>query len=143
MSMRISRHDSRVIALSALFSYQITAQDPDRVFEETTGFYCPQGVLSSYLDYARNLFLAAVRNRDALDKLIESRAEGWTISRMPVVDRCILELALAEIKYSGDAPFEVVLDEAVNLAKEYGTADSPAFINGLLVGILKQDALQG
>lgn len=194
MSTRISRHDSRIIALSALFSYHLTGKAPDQVFEETLAFYprfsrpevsssnhppaqplelragtagtVPRetetykgehaekrssrteevqsgarregGSLCSYISYARNLFFAAVENLKTLDELIESRAEGWTVSRMPVVDRCILELALAELLYAGDAPTEVVLDEAVNLAKEFGTADSPAFINGLLAGVVRE-----
>lgn len=163
MSTKISRHDSRVIALSALFSYHLTGEAPDQVFEDALSFYprlCrihqggPGGApvvrneaaggyprecksLSSYVAYAKNLFFAAVKNLKTLDELIESRAEGWTVNRMPVVDRCILELALAEIKY-GDAPTEVVLDEAVNLAKEYGSADTPVFVNGLLMGILRE-----
>ncbi|MBE3520062.1 MAG: transcription antitermination factor NusB [Firmicutes bacterium] len=164
MSARISRHDSRILALSALFSYHLTGKDPDQVFEDALAFYprfsrirrgepggastarneaadgCPREgkSLSSYVAYAKNLFLAAVENLKTLDELIESRAEGWTVNRMPVVDRCILELALAEVMYAGDAPTEVVLDEAVNLAKEYGTADTPAFVNGLLMGILRE-----
>ncbi len=151
MSTRISRHDSRIIALSALFSYHLTGKAPDQVFEETLAFYprFSRPEVSSLnhpsiqplelrVSYARNLFFAAVEKLKTLDELIESRAQGWTVSRMPVVDRCILELALAEIIYAGDAPTEVVLDEAVNLAKEFGTADSPAFVNGLLVGVLRE-----
>lgn len=162
---RISRHDSRVVALSALFSYHVAGGVPG-AFDQLVSFYpeffesepgsqgarggatslpnaaaapAPGGdwAPSSYVKYARNLFLAAVSHLRELDELIESRSEDWVVARMPVVDRCILELALAEIRYAGDAPLEVVLDEAVNLAREYGTADSPAFVNGLLMGILR------
>ncbi|MFE5030142.1 transcription antitermination factor NusB [Streptomyces sp. NPDC056656] len=67
-----------------------------------------------------------------IDELISQYAVGWTLDRMPVVDRNILRLGAYELVWVDDTPDAVVLDEAVQLAKEFSTDDSPAFVNGLL-----------
>jgi N utilization substance protein B len=67
-----------------------------------------------------------------LDELINSAAEGWKTARMPKVDLAILRLAVYEMKFDEDVPVGVAINEAVELAKRYGTDSSPAFINGVL-----------
>ncbi|QDQ10443.1 transcription antitermination factor NusB [Streptomyces spectabilis] len=67
-----------------------------------------------------------------IDELISQYAVGWTLDRMPVVDRNILRLGAYELIWVDGTPDAVVLDEAVQLAKEFSTDDSPAFVNGLL-----------
>ncbi|WP_432073947.1 transcription antitermination factor NusB [Streptomyces wuyuanensis] len=67
-----------------------------------------------------------------IDELIATHAVGWTLDRMPVVDRNILRLGTYELVWGDDAPDAVVIDEAVQLAKEFSTDDSPSFVNGLL-----------
>lgn len=77
-------------------------------------------------------------HREEIDRLIEERAEGWPLERLHSVDRNILRLAIYELLYREDIPAEVVINEAVELAKKYGTERSPAFINGILDRILKE-----
>lgn len=67
-----------------------------------------------------------------IDELISTYAEGWALDRMPVVDRNILRLGTYELVWVDGTPDAVVIDEAVQLAKEFSTDDSPAFVNGLL-----------
>jgi N utilization substance protein B len=67
-----------------------------------------------------------------IDELIAQYAVDWTLDRMPVVDRNILRLGAFELIWMDETPDAVVLDEAVQLAKEFSTDDSPAFVNGLL-----------
>uniref|UniRef100_A0AAU2VDL5 Transcription antitermination protein NusB n=1 Tax=Streptomyces sp. NBC_00003 TaxID=2903608 RepID=A0AAU2VDL5_9ACTN len=67
-----------------------------------------------------------------IDDLISTYAVGWTLDRMPVVDRNILRLGAYELVWEDETPDAVVIDEAVQLAKEFSTDDSPAFVNGLL-----------
>src|SRR5690349_16377074 len=67
-----------------------------------------------------------------IDELIATYAVGWTLDRMPVVDRNILRLGAYELVWEDETPDAVVIDEAVQLAKEFSTDDSPAFVNGLL-----------
>jgi len=67
-----------------------------------------------------------------IDPLIEENSENWTLKRMAVVDRNILRLAVFELLYCPDIPFKATLNEAVELAKKFGSEDSSAFINGIL-----------
>jgi transcription antitermination protein NusB len=74
-------------------------------------------------------------HRDRLDQLIISHAKGWTLERMPTLDRCVLRIAVYELLERTDVPTAVVIDEAVELAKNYSTDDSGRFVNGMLSAI--------
>jgi transcription antitermination protein NusB len=87
--------------------------------------------------YTLALVRGVDRNRIELDGLIETKAKDWTIARMPVVDRNLLRLGAYEILHEDDVPIAVAIDEAVELAKELSTDDSPRFVNGLLARIAK------
>ncbi|MFB7994794.1 transcription antitermination factor NusB [Streptomyces sp. NPDC056002] len=83
-------------------------------------------------EYTMELVEGYARQTARIDELISQYAVGWTLDRMPVVDRNILRLGAYELVWVDDTPDAVVLDEAVQLAKEFSTDDSPAFVNGLL-----------
>lgn len=70
-----------------------------------------------------------------IDRLVSEHSSGWAIDRMPVVDRCILRIGTYELLVGLDVPVAVVIDEAVELAKEYSTEDSGRFVNGVLAAI--------
>ncbi|MCP3676267.1 MAG: transcription antitermination factor NusB [Deltaproteobacteria bacterium] len=72
-----------------------------------------------------------------IDAMIERFAEHWSIGRMAVVDRNILRLAIFELRYYENTPYRVVIDEAVELAKKFGSEESGAFINGILDSVGK------
>jgi N utilization substance protein B len=93
--------------------------------------------------HARVLVEGAAAHRDEIDALIRSQADNWRLERMPAVDRNILRLAVYELLHQPDVPKLVVLDEAIELAKKYGSEQSGRFINGLLDGLLKQRAGEG
>jgi len=84
------------------------------------------------------LFLAAVNNVSEIDNAISRASQGWQISRMPKIDLSILRLALAEANYLKETPLEVVIDEALELSKEFSTHASPRFVNGVLMGIFRE-----
>jgi N utilization substance protein B len=103
----------------------------------------PTQVLTSYLeriakprpdhlDYTVSLIEGVAKNLDRIDELIASYAEGWTIDRMPVVDRNLARIAVFELLYVGEIDDPVAISEAVELAKQMSTDDSPRFLNGLL-----------
>ncbi len=94
-------------------------------------------------EYARAVLEGIEAHRAEIDLLIEERAEGWHLERLHAVDRNILRLAIYELLYRDDVPPEVAIDEAVELAKRYGTERSPAFINGILDHIYKERAAKG
>jgi transcription antitermination protein NusB len=71
-----------------------------------------------------------------IDELIDTHASGWSLERLPDVDRAILRMAVFELLWADDVPDAVVIDEAVELAKALSTDDSPAYVNGVLGGIV-------
>lgn len=83
-------------------------------------------------DYTVSLVSGVVRHRTRIDELIVDHAEGWTLSRMPLVDRAVLRLGFFELLWGTDVPPAVAIDEAVQLAKSLSTDDSPRFVNGVL-----------
>ena len=82
--------------------------------------------------YARDIVDGVTDHRDRIDELITSYAQGWTLERMPHVDRALLRIAAWEILCNDEVPSAVAIDEAVELAKEYSTDDSGRFVNGVL-----------
>jgi len=93
--------------------------------------------------FAQELVRGTLDHREQIDELIRSQADNWRLERMPPVDRNILRLAVFEMLYEQDTPKLVVVDEAIELAKKFGSDQSGRFVNGLLDGLLKQHAFPG
>ncbi|HON87320.1 MAG TPA: transcription antitermination protein NusB, partial [Bacillota bacterium] len=87
------------------------------------------------IGYARSLVEAVISNVCKIDDLIGQVSKGWAVSRMPRADLCIIRLAYAEALILRSAPIEVVLNEAIELSKDYGSHASPSFVNGVLVSV--------
>lgn len=94
-------------------------------------------------EYAQALVRGTLDSQEKIDDLIRSQADNWRLERMPAVDRNILRLAIYEMMYEKDTPKLVVLDEAIELAKKFGSEQSGRFVNGLLDGLLKQHTFPG
>lgn len=88
--------------------------------------------------YVRSCVQGLEEKLPEIDRMIAERAEGWRLERLHSVDRNILRLAVYELCYREDVPPQVVIDEAVELAKKYGGEHSPVFINGILDRIWKE-----
>lgn len=88
-----------------------------------------------HLVYAISLVEGVAAHLDRIDELIGSYAEGWTLARMPVVDRNLARIAVYELLYAKDIDDPVAISEAVELAKQLSTGDSPRFLNGILARI--------
>jgi len=86
----------------------------------------------SIRDFCVSLFDGVVANVPAIDQKISAAAENWRLSRMPPVDRNVLRLGAFELLFMPDTPAAVAFDEAIELARRFGTADSSAFVNGVL-----------
>ena len=107
-------------------------------------------IICSYLDkglfhketkeWASELSKAAWDMHDQSDVFIVRYSEGWEFSRINIVDKSILRIALYELRYT-DTPYSVVIDEALELAKKYSTEDSSKFINGILATFIKKECL--
>jgi N utilization substance protein B len=89
-------------------------------------------------DFGLSLVEAYLAHREEIDAHIDRLSQGWTLERMPVVDRNLLRMAMAELLYLADIPVGATIDEAVDLAKEYGTAESGKFVNGILGTVARE-----
>src|SRR5262249_32522969 len=91
-------------------------------------------------EFTVELVEGAREHRTRIDEILSAYAEGWTIDRMPGVDRAVLRLGVYELLYRDDVPDAVVIDEAVELAKSLSTDESPRFVNGVLARVLRDRA---
>lgn len=88
-------------------------------------------------DYTITLIEGVYANRVRIDEILTEYADGWTIARMPGVDRAVLRMGVYELLWCAAVPAAVVIDEAVELAKTLSTDDSPKFVNGVLARVLR------
>ena len=88
-------------------------------------------------DYTRNLIVGVSERKSKIDEIILMRAKGWDLDRMPVIDRNILRLGTFELLWSNEIPANVVISEAVELAKSLSTEESASYINGVMAAILE------
>lgn len=96
-----------------------------------------EGVKPFFMDLVEGV----LTDRDGIDRLLEKWAKNWKISRMPVVDRNVMRLAVFEMLKMPDIPASVSINEAVDIGKKFGTRDSGSFINGVLDRIRSQEKL--
>jgi len=133
------RHASRELALRTLYAYDV---DSACSWEDMLSSIAENDQLQlgpKVIKYAKTLVGAAVKNRESIDAVIAKKAVNWELRRMAAVDRNVLRMATAElIHIKEQVPFKVVIDEAVELAKTYGTDDSGKFVNGILDSIRKE-----
>ena len=87
-------------------------------------------------EYAAELVRGVQAHRDQIDELLATYAEGWTLDRMPAVDRNVLRIGAYELLWADDVPDGVAISEAVELVKDLSTDGSPSFVNGLLAKLL-------
>ena len=127
MSMS-GRTKARKRALDVLYAADLRDVDPLEVLAERGALpdQAPMG------DYAEQLVRGYCENAERIDDLISAYAQGWTLARMPPVDRSILRIATYELLYSTEVPPAVAVDEAVELAKALSTDRSSGFVNGVL-----------
>lgn len=111
-----------------------TPEASDRIFDRVAeNFVVPKGAL----EFARELVTGVVARLPELDELVSLHARNWRVSRMAVVDRNVLRLGAHELRDT-ETPVAVVIDEAVDLARRFGSDRSPSFVNGVLDAIAKE-----
>ncbi len=123
------RSRAREVALQLLYALDLNPQQqPDSAEEFLARRLHGDREL---IQFARSLVAGVQRNRDEIDEMLAARAQNWTLDRMAATDRNILRLGAYEIVYT-DAPPRVAINEAVELAKRFGTRHSAQFVNGVL-----------
>ena len=122
-----ARSKARKRALDVLYESDVRGVDAVSVLADRVALADPP-----ISDYTVELVEGVPAHRADIDGLLAAHAEGWTVDRMPDVDRALLRLAVYELLWRDDVPDAVVIDEAVELAKRLSTDDSPRFVNGVL-----------
>jgi N utilization substance protein B len=124
-----TRHKARMLALQALYEVDSVARPPEAVTERLLA----ESTLSGEnADFVRELVNGTVKHREEIDGNIRKFAPAWPIDQIATIDRNILRLAILEILFDNKVPVKVAVNEAVELAKTFGSESSARFINGVL-----------
>lgn len=137
------RRRAREFALQMLFQLDVTGATPPEIFRH---FWTDQHVDDATRAFSERLVSGVHEQREQTDRMIARCAEHWRIERMAVVDRNVLRIALYEMLHDPRTPPAVAIDEAIEVAKKFGGAESGAFINGVLDALrkgLEQGTLDG
>lgn len=141
--MSTSRHRGREYALQILYRFEIEppaqplddtralAQELARHFDH---FEVPEEIRAFTGELVTGVLM---RSTNELDPLIERYSQNWKIARMPIIDRALIRMAIYELLHQKETPPRVVIDEAIELAKTFGTPETAAFANGILDAVLK------
>jgi N utilization substance protein B len=127
-----ARTKARKRALDVLFEAEQRGVDPAEILAHRRAAADPP-----VGEYTVTLIEGVQQHRARIDNLLETYAQGWALDRMPAVDRNLLRIGTYELLWRDEVPDPVVIDEAVKLAAELSTAESPAFLNGLLGRLLE------
>lgn len=124
-----SRRLGRELAVQMLYAVDVNpSEEFPSVPQVTEGSKVPY----ESLDFAEELVRGVGEHRTRIDRVISEKSKNWSLERMSKVDLCILRMAIFELLFRADIPKNVTINEAIEVAKKFGTKDSPAFINGIL-----------
>ena len=123
------RRKSREIALQVLYQIDISRGDAGEKFNLFWQHFTPSDELK---EFSQKIVEGVFHHREEIDILIEKHSEHWRLKRMTIVDRNILRSAIFELMYCPDTPSKVILNEAVELGKKFGSEKTGPFINGIL-----------
>jgi transcription antitermination protein NusB len=130
-----ARTKARKRALDVLYASDLRAESPVDALERAIA----EGEGPSN-DYTATLVRGVVEHQARIDELLRTYAQGWTLERMPAVDRNVLRLGIYELLYVDDVPDAVAVSEAMALVRDLSTDESPQFVNGVLGAVLRNKA---
>ena len=126
------RHQARKRAVDLLFEAEARGMSPTEAAEARAALSEANPEVSPLNPYTVTVVRGVTDHAAHIDDLITSHLQGWTLERLPAVDRAVLRVAVWELLHADDVPAPVAVDEAVELAKELSTDESPGFVNGVL-----------
>jgi len=129
------RHLGREAVFQALYSVHISQENEKKILDDIQGRYNFDDDIKKYVT---NLFIKSIENKNSLIETISKYLENWEWSRVALMDRLILQMATAELFYIDDVPPKVTIAEAIEIANQFSTSDSSAFVNGILDAIYKE-----
>jgi transcription antitermination protein NusB len=131
----VRRRKARELALRMLYQFETNGGDPEGALLA----YCESfPYQQDIVDYAKSILSGVKREKERIDTYIESACENWRMDRITYVDKGIMRLSVYEMLFSTDVPPKVAIDEAIELAKKYGSEDSREFINGVLDKVMRE-----
>jgi N utilization substance protein B len=131
-----TRRRARRVTLETLYEYDIADHDPDEILEHRTRANPMERV---GVEFAQHLVHGVILHKQEIDALIVRFAPEWPLDQMAVIDRNVLRIAIFEFLMDGGTPVKVAINEAVELAKTYGSDSAPRFINGVLGTLADQN----
>lgn len=129
-----NRRAGREQALQILYAIDVGSRDPGEAIDEVVA----ENARADHRRFVRDLVLGTIDFAAQADEIIAPVLEGWTIERLPEIDRLVLRMATYELRRTPDVPRAVVINEAVELAKRFSTEDSGRFVNGVLNAIARR-----
>lgn len=132
------RRRGRILALQSLYEADLVGHEPREVLERAIA---DEGIEAIAANVARRLVDGVVVNREAIDRELTHAAPAWPLEQMPPVDKNLLRLAIYEILFDNrQVPVKAAINEAVEIAKSYGSDNSSRFVNGVLGTVVAGDA---
>jgi N utilization substance protein B len=132
-----ARTKARKRALDILFQADVRGEELGVVLAAEAKRAANEPARQASWLYAREIVDGIIDNRDEIDEQITTSSKDWSLARMPAVDRALLRIATWEILYNEQVPSAVAIDEAVELAKEFSTEESGAFVHGVLARVAR------
>lgn len=123
-----SRRVAREWALRILYAHELAGEPVDKIADD----FLDGAREDANQRFCRTLTVHVVEKDEQIDALIKDAVEKWDLSRIAILDHIVLRMAIAEFLYFDDIPFKVTINEAIELAKRYSTAQSGRFVNGIL-----------
>jgi N utilization substance protein B len=127
--MTSTRHKARTIALQALYEVDSVSRPAEAVTER---LLAESKLTEENADFVRKLVAGTIQHKDEIDRNIQKFAPAWPVEQIAMIDRNIIRLAIFEILFDNEVPVKVAVSEAVELAKTFGSENSPKFVNGVL-----------
>ncbi|WP_048602247.1 transcription antitermination factor NusB [Rubeoparvulum massiliense] len=131
----MTRHEARIKVIQALYQMDLTEISKEEAYQNV----CEE----ENEPFVQQLLYGIVEVQEEIDQLIQPNLTGWSLPRLAILDRAILRLAVYEMGWLEEIPSRVSMDEAIELAKDYGTDESPKFINGVLNAVLRSLSTSG
>jgi N utilization substance protein B len=129
------RRKAREIALQTLYADELSGVGWEQAFDDTIKRRRPS---EEAVDYAGKLLACVLEHREALDRSLSDILENWELERVSVVDRNILRIALAELRFFPETPTNVIINEAIEVAHRFSSEEAGRFVNGILDRLAKE-----
>ena len=128
------RKKGRIIAFKALFAYDFSKEDIESLLDFS---WTEENISDIAMGYARFLIEGTIKNIDKIDSIIKEKSKNWDFCRISYVDRAILRFSIFSLLFEKDLDYKIAIDEAIEIAKVFGTDDSYRFVNGILDAVKK------